>query len=89
MSQLTSELPKEVAITWRKHLGTTYGQLGIDWLRRNYSRTDGETDLQMVRNAARFEGYMRALDDIEDTLTALPQKLQTIDEPPLETADPR
>lgn len=90
MSALTSvELPKEVIAFWRKTLGANHGQFGIDWLRRNHSHAKGETDLQMIRNAARWEGYMQALDDIEDRLTAIPAPEQTLEEEPLERPDLR
>lgn len=89
MSALTSELPKKVVLSWRQFLGTTEGQGGIDWLRRNYKRLDGATDMEMIRNAARFEGYMTALEEIEDRLTMLPKNEQSLDESPLEMPDAR
>lgn len=89
MSTYTKELPKEIATAWRKFLGTNEGQFGLDWLRRNHRRVSGETDAQLVKSAGKWEGYMEALDDIEDHLTELPSKAQSLDEPLLETADPR
>lgn len=84
MSELTSQLPKKTVIAWRQHLGTAEGQYGIDWLRRNYRRLEAETDAQMIRNAARWEGYMQALEDIEDRLTELKVAEKSLDEPPLD-----
>jgi hypothetical protein len=89
MSALTSDLPKKVVLVWRQHLGTTEGQYGIDWLRRNYKRLDGATDMEMIRNAARWEGFMAALEEIEDRLTLLPTTEKSLDEAPLELPDSR
>lgn len=83
MSTLTAELPKEVALAWRKHLGTTHGQFGIDWLRRNSPRAGGDTATAVVEAAFKWQGYQEALDDIEDRLTALPVVVQSLDEPTL------
>jgi hypothetical protein len=83
MSELTQELPKEVITAWRRFLGTNEGQFGIDWLRRNNVRLKGETDMQMLRAAARNEGYWEALDDIEDRLTKLPVIQRSLEEAPL------
>lgn len=79
------ELPKEISVAWRKFLGSREGQFGLDWLRRNCRRADGDTDMQMIRNAARWEGYQTAIDDIEDRLTAIKQIQQSLEEAPLET----
>lgn len=89
MSRYTVELPKEVAQFWRKTLGDGKGQFGIDWLRRQGPKVTGTTPTELVEAALKWQGWQEALDAIEDDLTAIPQKLQTLDEPPLETADPR
>jgi hypothetical protein len=89
MSALTSDLPKKTVLAWRSFLGTTEGQYGIDWLRRNYKRLDGENDMQMIRNASIWSGYMAALEDIEDRLTLLPTTEKSLDEAPLELPDSR
>lgn len=89
MSTYTKELPKEIAVAWRKFLGTNEGQFGLDWMRRNFPRVSGETDAHLVKAAGKLEGYMEALDGIEDRLTELPAKPQSLDEPLLETPDPR
>lgn len=68
---------------WRKTLATKEGQFGLDWLRQNRRRVRGETDLQMVREAAKMEGYWDALEDIEDVLTKIPQATRSLEEPPL------
>lgn len=84
MSTFTSELPKETILAWRRFLGTDHGQNGVDWLRRNYRRATGETDMQMIRNAAKWEGYQDALDDILQRLTHIPTPDKPLDEEPLE-----
>ncbi len=90
MSALTSvELPKDVVASWRKHLGTNQGQFGIDWLRRNGPKAGGATEAEVVRNAYLMTGYQQALDDIEDRLTDIPVVQKSLDEPPLETLEPR
>jgi hypothetical protein len=84
MSAYSEELPNKVAVAWRKFLGTSEGQFGIDWLRRNSRHEPAETDLQMVRSAAKWIGYQTALDEIEDRLTKIATKEESLDEPPLE-----
>lgn len=79
------DLPKEVAVAWRKFLGTSEGRFGVEWLRQNARMGDGETDIQLVRDAAIFKGYMNALADIEDRLTVIKQAPQSLEEAPLET----
>lgn len=90
MSALTSvELPKDVVASWRKHLGTNHGQFGIDWLRRNGPKAGGTTATEVVESAFKWQGYQEALDDIEDRLTEIPVVQKSLDEPPLETPEPR
>lgn len=89
MSAITTELPKEIAIAWRKFLGTTEGQYGIDWLRRNSPKAGGSTATEVVESAFRWQGYQEALDDVEDRLTAIPVQVKSLDEPPLEQPDLR
>lgn len=87
MSALTeAALPKEVIMEWRKFAGTSAFQLGIDWLRHNRVTEAGDGDMQLVKAAAKWKGYMEALDDVQDTLTSLPKKVVDIDEPGLEAA---
>jgi hypothetical protein len=75
-------LPKEIVMAWRRHLGTSEGQYGVDWLRHNYRRnTEPATDALMIREAARWQGYMDALDDVQDLLTRLPQSPRSLEEP--------
>lgn len=90
MSALTSvEIPKEVVAFWRKTLGDSKGQFGIDWLRRNGPKPGGATAEEVVRNAYKFTGWQEALDAVEDQLTAIPVQQKSLDEPLLETPDPR
>lgn len=90
MSSITSvDLPKDVAISWRKFLGTPHGQFGIDWLRRHGPRAGGATPTEVVENAFKFTGFQEALDAVEDDLTNIPVAQKSLDEPPLETSDPR
>jgi hypothetical protein len=89
MSRYTVELPKEVAVAWRKFLGSKEGQFGVDWLRRKGPAVGGSTPTEMLESAIKFAGFHEALDDIEDRLTEIPQKVQSLDEPALETPDPR
>lgn len=89
MSALTEELPKAVVLEWRKFMGTPAGQAGIDWLRHNRRIADGKTDMEIVRAATEWKGYMAALEDVQDVLTALPKKPAEIDEPGLETTNTR
>lgn len=79
------ELPKEVANAWRKFLGSNEGRFGVEWLRQNFRRIDGDTDIQTVANAKKFEGYMGALEDIETKLTSIRQAPQSLEEAPLHT----
>lgn len=85
MSAYTEPLPTKIAVAWRKFLGTPEGQFGIDWLRRNSRQDSAESDLQIVRAAAKWSGYQAALDDLEDRLTKIPAQDQSLEEPPLET----
>jgi hypothetical protein len=89
LSALNEELPPKVIAAWRKFLGTTEGQFGLDWVRRNCQRERGETDIQIVRAAAKYQAYMDAVDDIEERLTALPVSQASLEEGPLETPDGR
>lgn len=89
MSAYTEELPREVAVSWRKFLGTAHGQFGIDWLRQNGPRAGGKTATEVVESAFTWTGYQTALNDLEDRLTALPVQVKSLDEPPLETPEPR
>lgn len=88
-SLFRSALPKEVPTVWRKHLGTNAGQLGIDWLRRNSPSATGQNLTELTESALIWKGYQMALDDVEDKLTAIVQVPQSLDEPPLETPEPR
>lgn len=83
MSELTEELDRKVVAAWRAFAETDAFQKGIDWLRHNRKTEDGETDMQLVRAAAKWKGYCEALDDIQDKLTAIPSKETSLDEPPL------
>lgn len=83
MSALSEELPKEIAVAWRKFLGTKEGQFGIDWLRQRNTRILGETDLQIVGSARKLQGYLEALSDVEDELTRLPVAQRSLEEAPL------
>lgn len=89
MSRYTVDLPKEVAVAWRKFLGTKEGQFGVDWMRRKGPRVGGTTVPEMLESSIKFAGFHEALDSIEDDLTEIPQKAQSLDEPLLETPDPR
>ncbi len=83
MSALTEELDVKVIREWRRFAETDAFQQGIDWLRHNRSAGSGETDLQLVRDAAKWKGYMDALDDLQDKLTDIPKKEESLDEKPL------
>lgn len=83
MSELTEELDRKVVIAWRAFAQTPEFQAGIDWLRHNCKRDVGETDLQIVRAATKWGGYMDALEDVQDKLTDFPKKEALLDEPPL------
>lgn len=83
MSELTEELDRKTVVAWRAFAATPHFQKGIDWLRHNKHESEGTSDLQLIRAAAKWRGYMDALDDIQDKLTALPQKDDSLDEAPL------
>jgi hypothetical protein len=83
MSELTEELDRKTVVFWRTCAASPHFQKGIDWLRHNKHESDGTSDLQMIRAAAKWRGYMDALDDIQDKLTALPAKDNNLDEEPL------
>jgi hypothetical protein len=89
LSAYTKELPKNVTASWRKHLGSNEGQFGIDWLRARNTRIKGETDVALVRDAGRLQGYLEALSDIEDLLTAIPVNEASLEEAPLERPEGR
>jgi len=78
------ELSRKVIMAWRNFLQTPEAESGLQHLRRYYTpRSDGDTDGAMLKGALQWSGYMGALDDVEDILTALPQRASTIDEPGL------
>ena len=83
MSALTEELDVKVIRAWRRFAESNEFQLGIDWLRHNRATESGDSDMQLVKTAAKWRGYMDALDDIQDKLTEIPAKDTSLDEPPL------
>lgn len=83
MSALTEELDPKTVRAWRSFAESAAFQQGIDWLRHNRPTESGDSDMQLVRTAAKWRGYMDALDDIQDKLTAIPKKEESLDEKPL------
>ena len=81
MSLLDEELDRKTIIAWRSFAASPEFQKGLDWLRRNRSADDGDTDLKLVKAAAKWKGYMEGIDDVRDKLTALPTPAESTDEP--------
>lgn len=77
------ELPKNVALEWRKFVGTPAFEIGIQYLRRTRSTGTGSGDMEIVKGAHQWKGYQEALDDLVAVLTALPTKDAPTEEPPL------
>lgn len=86
MAQDIPTVPKNVALAWRKFLGSNEGQYGIDFLRRfHFPRASGKHEGELIKGALTFEGYMDCLSDIENLLTDIPVAPKSLDEPPLES----
>lgn len=83
MSALTEELDPKVVRSWRAFAETPHFQLGIDWLRHNRAPKVGGTEAEMLKNSLSWSAYMQALEDIQDTLTNIPKKEDSLDEKPL------
>lgn len=81
---LNTELPRKVVQDWRNFAMSPSFQSGIDYLRHNHAPRLGiASEGEMLKNAFAWQAYQQALSDIEDTLTALPKKEQSIEQPGL------
>lgn len=83
MSALTEELDRKTIIAWRAFAQTGPFQEGIDWLRHNRAPKVGGTEAEMLKSAISWSAYMQALEDIQDKLTEIPKKEESLDEKPL------
>lgn len=80
----TPELPKKTVIAWRQFAGTEAFDDGINHLLRIHApRARGTTVVEVTEAALKWAGYMEALEDVQNTLTSLPEPAKTIDETPL------
>lgn len=89
MSRYTEPLSKDVTQSWRRHIGSPQGQFGIDWLRQNSPSVSGDNLAELTERALVLKGYLMALNDVEDKLTAVKEAPKSLDEEPLETPDLR
>lgn len=82
MSLLTEELDRKTIIAWRNFAASPAFQLGIDWLRHNKAPTaTGSNEVELLKSALSWGAYMKALEDVQDVLTALPEQRESSDEP--------
>lgn len=90
MSAYGQELSKITVQKWRNFSTDGAFSEGITHLRMMHApRLDGATAVEKFESAVAWQAYMRALADVENVLTAFPFVEKSIDEPPLETIDPR
>lgn len=83
MSELTEELDRKTILAWRTWAASPHFQKGLDWLRHNRKRASGSTPAELIDSAIGWSNYMDAVDDVQDRLTALPAKDDSLDEAPL------
>jgi len=81
---LNVELSRKHVQEWRNFAMSAAFAAGIDHLRHNHAPRLGVADAgEMLKNAFAWQAYQQALSDIEDVLTALPKKEQSIEQPGL------
>jgi hypothetical protein len=81
---LQTELSRKTVQSWRNFAMDSAFQTGIDHLRHNHAPRLGVADAgEMLKNAFAWQAYQQALSDVEDVLTALPKKEQSIEQPGL------
>ena len=82
MSELTEELDRKTVIAFRNWAQTPEFQKGLDWLRHNRApAATGSNEIELLKAALSWGAYMKALEDVQDVLTALPEKQDSPDEP--------
>lgn len=82
MSLLTEELDRKTVIAWRNFAATDHFINGLDWLRHNKApAASGSNEIELLKAALAWGSYMKALEDVQDVLTALPEQKESSDEP--------
>lgn len=82
MSELTEELDRKTVIAFRNWAQTPEFQKGLDWLRHNKAPAcSGATEVELLKSALAWGAYMKAIEDVQDVLTALPDKQESSEEP--------
>ena len=78
------ELPRKVIQNWRDFSGDPAFTIGIDHLRHHHAPSiSGGTPVEKFEAAVAWHAYQKALNDLEEVLTALPKPKADLDEPSL------
>ncbi len=86
---LTTELSRKHVQEWRNFAMSAAFAAGIDHLRHNHAPRIGVTEPgEMLKNAFAWQAYQQALNDVENVLTSLPKKEQSIEQPGLVSTAP-
>ena len=85
LSALTDSLNKKTIQAWRDFSATPEFEHGMMFLRHNHApKPGGANEVELVKSAIGWDQYMKALQDVEEVLTFIPQVERSADEPSLE-----
>ena len=83
MSARNDTLDKKTIAAWREFVGTPAFERGLDYLRHNEAPKCEGTDAELVKSAVGWAAYMKALKDVEEVLTYIPEQIKSAEEPGL------
>ncbi len=76
------ELPRKVIQTWRDFTGDPAFTMGVTYLRHHHAPSiSSGTAVEKFEAAVAWNAYQKALNDLEEVLTALPKAQGSLDEP--------
>ncbi len=83
LSTRTDTLDKKTVAAWREFTASPAFERGIAYLRHNEAPKCEGSEAELVKSAIGWAAYMKALKDVEDVLTYIPEQIKSAEEPGL------